>query len=251
MPIGLATGLLVGGLASAAGSVASSAIGSSAAGKAATAQANAADQSAVLAKQSADEQLAFQKQQYADTQKLQAPWIQAGTNALTKLQAVPDFAAPTASEAQNDPGYAFRVAQGQQAIERSAAARGGVLSGGTAKSLDAYTQGEASNEYNNVYNRDLTTYNTNRNNLASLAGVGQTATQQLTAAGQNNANALTSISQNDTAAQIAAAENAGNARASGYASQGNIWGQGVGNIFNSVDNYMTLSSILNRLPKAA
>lgn len=251
MPIGLATGLLIGGLASAAGGVATSAIGAHEAGKAADTQTAAANHAADLQKQAADDALAFQKQQYSDTQKLQAPWIQTGQENLTKLNNVVPFAAPTASEAQNDPGYAFRVQQGQQAIERSAAARGGVASGGTAKALDQFTQGAASDEYNNVYNRDLTTYQTNRNNLAALAGVGQTATNAQATEGQAASNNIASILSNSANAQGNAFQNAAAATASGYAAAGNLWGNAVGNGTNQIGEGLTLNSILQRLPKAA
>jgi hypothetical protein len=74
------------------------------------------------------------------------------------------FSAPTDVTEQNDPGYQFRLQQGQQALERAAAARGTLLTGGTAKDEQAYGQGFASNEYSNVYNRAAQDYNTNRNN---------------------------------------------------------------------------------------
>src|SRR5207253_2960188 len=82
------------------------------------------------------------------------------------------FEAPTGVTEQNDPGYQCRLQQGQQALENSAAARGGLFSGNTAKALSDYAQGSASNEYGNVYNRALQTYGTNyntfRNNNADL-----------------------------------------------------------------------------------
>jgi hypothetical protein len=55
-----------------------------------------------------------------------------------------------------DPGYQFRLQQGEQAIMRSAAARGGRLGGGTLQALLAHGQGLASQEYGNAFNRALT-----------------------------------------------------------------------------------------------
>jgi hypothetical protein len=56
------------------------------------------------------------------------------------------FQAPTAATEQNDPGFQFRLQQGQQALERSAAAKGGLLTGGTAQAEQQFGQDYASNE---------------------------------------------------------------------------------------------------------
>ena len=106
------------------------------------------------------------------------------------------------------PGYEFRVAQGRQAIERSAAARGGLNSGATMKALQGYGQGMAADEYGTYMNR-----------LAAGAGRGQTATNSLAGFGQNFAN----TGSNTLIGQ-------GNARASGYIGQGNIITNGFNNI---------------------
>lgn len=95
---------------------------------------------------------------------------------------------------QATPGYQFRVSEGQKGIERSAAARGGLLSGATMKATERFRQGIAAEEYGNHLNR-----------LAALSGGGQTATNALSALGQNYAN---------SSAQTALA--GGQARASGY-----------------------------------
>lgn len=67
---------------------------------------------------------------------------------------------------QTDPGYQFRFEEGQRALDRGAAARGGLLSGGYARKAMRYGQGFASNEYTNVYNR-----------ISNIAGMGQVANQ--------------------------------------------------------------------------
>jgi hypothetical protein len=54
------------------------------------------------------------------------------------------FQAPTDITEQNDPGYQARMKFGTDAIQRSAAARGGVLTGGTAKALGQFGQDYAS-----------------------------------------------------------------------------------------------------------
>lgn len=55
----------------------------------------------------------------------------------------------------NDPSYQFRLGQGQQALERSQAAKGMLGSGNILQALQDYGQGMASTEYQNQYNRLL------------------------------------------------------------------------------------------------
>lgn len=54
---------------------------------------------------------------------------------------------------ENTNAYKFRFNQGQQALERSAAARGMLNSGNTLAALADYGQGQASQEYGNEFNR--------------------------------------------------------------------------------------------------
>ena len=70
----------------------------------------------------------------------------------------PDFYAPSFEDAQNEPGYAFRLKSGADALERSAAARGTLRTGGTQKGLIDYGQATGAQEYSNVYDRALRTY---------------------------------------------------------------------------------------------
>ncbi len=85
------------------------------------------------------------------------------------------FTAPTLEEAQNQPGYKFGLQQGQQALENSAAERGTLRGGGTLKDLFGYTNAAAEQNYGNVFNQDLTTFNTNEGNRfgAWAANTGQ------------------------------------------------------------------------------
>ena len=64
-----------------------------------------------------------------------------------------EFAAPTAQEAQVDPGYQFRVAEGERALQNAAAAKGMLRTGNTWKDLMQYGQNMASSEYDKVYGR--------------------------------------------------------------------------------------------------
>lgn len=164
------------------------------------------------------------------------------------------FTAPTNLTEQNDPGFQARLALGTDAIQRSAAARGGVLTGGTAKALDQFGQDYASNEYGNVYNRafnqftqDYNQYNQGQTNefnrLASLAGVGQQTAEQLGMLGNQ---AAQGISNNllSTGAQMGQDyQNAGAANASGYVGAANAWQGALGGASGGLQNLLLLRQL--------
>jgi len=161
------------------------------------------------------------------------------------------FQSPTAVTEQNDPGYQFRLAQGQKALEASAAARGGLLTGGTSKAINDYAQNSASNEYGNVYNRALQNYQTNYNTfsndqanlfnrLSALSGTGQISANQLSGAGQNFANNSGSILMGSAGQQGVDAQNAAQARGSGYINQANAYG----NMANNLGGALSLFQLL-------
>ena len=164
------------------------------------------------------------------------------------------FTAPTGLTEQNDPGYQARLQMGTDALQNSAAARGSVLTGGTAKALDQYAQDYASNEYGNVYNRAYNQYATNYNQnqqqqmnqynrLAALAGVGQQTAGQLGMMGQNAANSISSNLMG-TAANIGQQyNNAAAANASGIVGGANAWGNAIGGAGNNLQNLLLLSQL--------
>ena len=201
--------------------VASSAIGASAAGSAARAQAGAANKSAELS-----------QQQYEQTRADQAPWRAAGEQALNKLIPLSDYTKFGMDQFQADPGYAFRLSEGQKALDRSAAARGGLISGGALKAASRFGQESGSQEYQNAFNRYQTERAAQLNPLQTLAGIGQSATNFTGQAGQNYAN---------TAGAAYGA--AGQATASGYMGQANAISGGVG----SYMNYNSGNNLINAL----
>lgn len=129
----------------------------------------------------------------------------------------------SAADFQTDPGYQFRQQQGEQGMERSASARGELLSGGAVKDAMRFNQGLASDEYTNAYNRFQTNRSNKINPLQALMGSGQTATGQVTNASQNYANNAGN-----------AYMNAGNARASGYIGQANAYSNALGTASNAL-----------------
>lgn len=186
-------------------------LGASSASKAAKTQAASADRSTEL-----------QREMFERNIELNAPFREAGITALNKLTPLATEYTPFGmSQFQADPGYAFRMSEGMKGLERSAAARGGLLSGGTLKGIQRFGQDMASQEYTNAFNRYQTERNARLNPLQSLAGVGQTTSQQLGAAGTQMAN-------NVGETMGAAAQ----ARASGYMGQTNALTGALGQYMN-------------------
>lgn len=209
------------GTAILAGTIGGALLGGSAAKKAASVQASAADRAAEL-----------QKEQYEQTRQDLAPWRAAGEQALNKLIPMSDYTKFGMDQFTADPGYAFRLSEGQKALDRSAAARGGLISGSALKAAQRYGQDMGSQEYQNAFNRYQTERNAMLNPLQSLAGIGQTATNQLGQAGQNYAT---------NAGNAYGA--AGQATASGYTGVANAASQGFGQYLNYTNNNNLLAAL--------
>jgi hypothetical protein len=144
-------------------------------------QAKASKEAAQTQAESADQATALQREMWEQQREDLAPWREAGQWALPRLQqqirqgpgapfqaprglhlgdytfasSPHRFTPPTAESLANDPGYLFRIRSGQQALEGSAAARGGLLSGGAARRLTEFGQELGSQEYQQAYSRAL------------------------------------------------------------------------------------------------
>ena len=274
-------GALIGGMASnkAANTQAQ------AAGEATQAQRDISSQQMELQRDTAEKQLALQREQYLKQLELNEPFrqggltgqnmllaqLQGGPYASAKFGGVPGYDPASAmrnfgaSDFQTDPGYAFRLSEGMKALDRTAASRGGLLSGATLKGAQRYGSDLASQEYQNAFNR----YQANRANqaqeygnafnrfqterintlapLQSLAGVGQSASQQAAQAAQaygaGGASTLGALGAGQTsalgafgAAQGSNIIGAGNARASGYVGGANALSGGIGQGLNFYQN---------------
>lgn len=235
--IGGSAGFMLGGPA---GAAAGASIGGSL--SASEAQTSATTQAAQISAASATDATALQREMWNQQQQNQQPWLAAGKNALSSL--VSNTPALTKSfsmaDYQADPGYAFRQTQGMNALQNSAAARGGLLSGNTLKGIQDYSQGVASQEYQNAYNRYQTDQGNTFNRLASVAGLGQTANSALGQAGQQYATAAGNIGMTNGMNQGNAALMAGQSRASSM--------QGIGQALGGVNwggSNSPINSMLN------
>jgi hypothetical protein len=105
----------------------------------------------------------------------------------------PQFRAPSVGDALNNPGYQFRLQQGEDALQGWAAARGTLNDSSTAKSLIDYGQAAGAQGYADVWNRDFSQFQANSANwLGGTVNPGMQAWQTTAAAGefQNNQNYL-------------------------------------------------------------
>ena len=176
-------------------------------------QSRAAGKAADTAAAAADRASDVQREMFERNVELNAPFREAGITALNKLTPLATEYTPFGMQQfQADPGYGFRMSEGMKALEGSAAARGGLLSGNALRGIQRFGQDLASQEFQNAFNRYGIERERRLNPLQSLAGVGQTTSRELGAAGTGFANTMGNIGMN----QAAVAGNAGMARASAY-----------------------------------
>lgn len=220
--------------------------------KAASAQKEAAYEANQTARDISDKQLDLYKQIYNEQKAQQAPYLQQGQAAIGKLGSLmggtdpfKDYLAKAGLSGgqfnQNNPQYQFLLKQGQQALDRSSAARGMGYSGAQMKAAQQYGQGLASQQYDKEYDRAAQEFGNYYNRLAALAQGGQQAAQTASQLGgqygQNVGGTLGTLSgqlQNNIG-QL------GNARASGYIGQANAITGGLQNI---TDNMFRAAGLL-------
>lgn len=178
-------------------------------------QRNAANRGAQAQQDASQAAIAEQQRQFDLTRQDQAPWLQAGTDALGKQQS---FLNGDWSGFQNSPDYKYALDQGLSAIDHRAAANGGLFGGGNTRDAIQFGSGLALQNANGYYNK-----------LAGLSNTGQSTASGL---GQLGANMATNIGNQYN--------NIGNARQSAYGaigdtntqlagSLGNLYGQYFGN----------------------
>lgn len=301
------TAAISGGIG-AIGSLFGGAMTSNAIGDAATTQANAAKYAADKQYQAADESNQFTKSVYNNTTASLGQYQDLGnyfakqlgnlvdTNAAPNVlnsgatsvlgqfkpssavlqngatSVLGQFAAPTGVTEQNDPGYQFRLQQGQQALERSAAAGGAATGGAALKAAQRYGQDYASNEYDNVYKRELGTYQQNYNDLtadssnaynqglstyqqnyngltndanntynrlATFMNNGQNAAVQAGSAGNAAAGNVANVNANAAANAANLNTQAANAQAAGTIGQSNAWANAINGVAGNASSYLS------------
>lgn len=123
------------------------------------------------------------------------------------------FQPPTGTD---DPGFQFALQQGMDAIQKSAAAKGTLLTGGTLKDLASFTTGKALQGYGDAWNRGRTQwmdaqnlfFRNNDTLFSRLGDLGQSGFQAAQQQGQNtidqgNANAGKAVATNAVNSNLA------------------------------------------------
>lgn len=223
-------------------------VSSSASKSAANAQTNAANTASATSQAQYDQTRQDQLAAAAQARTDNAPYLQAGYGALSQLvsgtQAGGSLVAPfTMADYQEDPGYQFRLSQGQTGINNAATAAGSRYSGATLKALARFNSDQASQEYSNAYSRYNTDQTNTYNRLAGLSGTGQTAVANTTAANTAATNATTAAGTANAATQGTAAANAAAATASGYVGTANAVNGTLGTLTNAYQQNAYLNSL--------
>lgn len=185
-----------------------------------------------------------QKRQFDLGQAAQMPWRTAGESALTEQTNLMGLGSQGAegqlASLMKSPGYEFRLGEGQKALERSAAARGGLFGGSTGKALTQYGQDYATGEYGNRLSQ-----------LSSLSGTGQAAASNMAGQGTNYAGNMSNLGTNyanNASNLLTGMGNAGAASsiAQGSAKQSGILGAGqaLSNLFNPPKQQQSLADLL-------
>jgi hypothetical protein len=181
------------------------------------------------------ESAALQKQMFDVQNAQQAPYREAGYSALSEIMGMKPYLTqqfgPEQFAAGIDPGYAFRLQQGNLANLNLANQAGGAISGNTLTGLMNYGQGAASQEFQNAFNRFQTGRSNIYNMQAGIAGLGQTSLGQT---GQLSSNTAQNVGN--------AIAGAGSAIGAGQVAMGNALSGGI----QGAGNQYMLSQILSK-----
>jgi uncharacterized protein YukE len=230
------------------GSIGASLYGANQAKKGMNAQIEAGDRAAALEAQSAADQLKLQREIWEKQQADYKPYLEQGTYGINRLG---DLMKKGSGQLNNpfdtylksvglaggkfdtsNPAYQFQLKQGQQALDRSAAARGMGYSGAQMKAAQQFGQGLASQEYDKQYNRANSEFGDYYNRLAGLSQGGQQAAGSMANAGSNYASNAGNTFANLSNAQTGILGQQANARASGYAANVNAISGGLNSLIN-------------------
>ena len=214
--------------------IGSAVLGAASSRSASKTQAGAAQSAADAQLQASREANALQQRVYEENVARQQPFLQGGTEDYNRLRSLMSGGPGAAQNfLQMDPGYGFRLSEGMKAMDRQAAARGGLISGGALRAAQRYGQDLGSQEFGAAYNR-----------LAGLADVGPRAAGVMSGLGQNFAG---QYGQNLMAGGQAAAQGmlgAGSARGSAYIGGANALTGALGQYLNYNQNQQLMNRLL-------
>jgi hypothetical protein len=200
----------------AGGSIVGGLLGASAAKSAANTQAAAAR-----------EAIAQQQRMFDIQNEQQRPYREAGYSALSDIAGMKPYLTKQFGQedfqANIDPSYNFRLAQGNLATTNLANQSGGLIGGNALQGLTNYGQGAASQEFGNAFNRFQTQRTGIYNTLAGIAGIGQTAQGQVSNLAQNTAGNIGQATIGAGNAMAGGQVGAANALSGGFQGAGNAY----------------------------
>ena len=213
-------------------SVRAAKIQADAATRAAELQAASAREAAQIQERIAQQQIEEARRTFEAQRGFLQPYQEPGLNALARIQAGlgagGEFAQPfTMEQFQADPGYAFRLAEGQKALERQAAARGGLISGSALKAAQRFGQEMGSQEFQNAFARAQTERANVLNPLFALYGTGAETAGALSGAAGGMGGAIGGFLGQSGQAQAAGLTGAAQAGAQGVLGAGQAGAQGL------------------------
>jgi hypothetical protein len=181
------------------------------------AQKSAAKTASRAQTEAADKSIAEQRRQFDAVQQLMAPYVQSGTTALSRYNALTGLAGEEAQQTlinqiTSGAEYGSLVRQGEEAILQSASATGGLRGGNTQSALARFRPEILSSLIRDEYSR-----------LGGMVSMGQNA-----AAGLGNAGMQVGQNISNQYGQIGQAQ-AGAALARGQATA-NMWGNIAGSV---------------------
>ena len=227
----------------AAAIVGSAVVGYAGAKMSADAQSKGAKSGSRAEERMSEANLEFQREMAEQQREDFAPWTEAGGQALEKLWAGvqsgefdPGKFDPSQIDIKADPGYQFRMDEGVEALDKSAAARGRLLSGAQNKAITGFAQDTASQEYGNAYARYADQYTKENdakkqkyNMLAGISQQGQASAARQAGATSQLAQTGGNIMAQSGRSQNIAQQNIGNARAGAYQGQATAVNQAAQN----------------------
>ena len=142
----------------------------------------------------------------------------------------------TGDDLQNEPGYLFGLQQGNQALDRKAAAGGGYFSGAALKAAQRFGQDYAGTKFGEAFNRDTANKTNTFNRLTGLINPGQTAANQVGTMGASYANQVGNNLTSNATAQGAA----------GIAGA-NAWQNAINGGVNAYQQYNAKNSLAENL----
>lgn len=158
---------------------------------------------------------------------------------IARLKSSPDYGALsrkfTIADYEADPGYQFRLDEGNKAINAAQSARGNFYSGAALKEANRYNSNMASQEYGSAYDRWINQQNNQFNKLQAVSSAGQ---------GANTTQAQ--LNQGYAGAQGNIYGNIGNSQANAAIAKGNIWADAAGAIGGAASSYFNPYSTSTR-----